>query len=100
LQSIAPDPDWARNEQARVGQVLGEAMGRNAQAQSDLANAVRHLGQVRRDGAAGLADGAMRHFNAFSREQELHMMPTLRGVYRTTDPNAPPVIGANRLEPI
>jgi hypothetical protein len=80
-------------------------------------------------GAAGGADGAMRHFNAFSREQELHMMPTLRGdqimvnpvdgrryevplsygtywsdavqrVYRTTDPNAPPVIGANRLEPI
>ena len=104
-------------------------MGRNAQAQSDLANAVRHLGQVRRDGAAGLAAGARHHMDAFFREQELHVMPTLRGdqimvnpvdgrryevplsygtywsdavqrAYRTTDPNAPPVIGANRLEPI
>lgn len=129
MQSIAPDPEWVRNEQARASQVLGQAMGRNAQAQSDLANAVRHLGQVRRDGAAGLAAGARHHMDAFFREQELHVMPTLRGdqimvnpvdgrryevplsygtywsdavqrVYRTTDPNAPPVIGANRLEPI
>jgi hypothetical protein len=51
LQSIAPDPEWTRNEQARAGQVLSQAMGRNAQAQTDLVNAVRHLGQVRRDGA-------------------------------------------------
>jgi hypothetical protein len=111
------------------GQVLGQAMGRNAQAQSDYVNAVRHLGQVRRDGARGLADGAMRHMDNFLREQELHVMPTLRGdqimvnpadgrryevpltygtywsdavqrVYRTTSPDAPPVIGASRLEPI
>lgn len=73
--------------------------------------------------------GAERHMNAFFREQELHVMPTLRGdqimvnpvdgrryevplsygtywsdaaqrVYRTSSPDAPPVIGADRLEPI
>lgn len=129
LQSIAPDPEWARSEQARASQVLGQAMGRNAQAQSDYLNAVRHLGQVRRDAAAGLADGAKRRMDAFFREQELHVMPTLRGdqimvnpadgrryevpltygtywsdaaqrVYRTPGPDTPPVIGADRLEPI
>jgi len=129
LQSITPDPGWVRAEQARAGQVLGQAMGRNAQAQNDLVNAVRHLGQVRRDGAAGLADGAMRHMNNFFREQELHVLPALRGdqiminpvdgrryevpltygtywsdpaqyVYRTTSPGDPPVVGATRLEPI
>jgi hypothetical protein len=129
LQSIAPNPEWVRNEQARAGQVLGQAMGRAAQAQSDYLNAVRHLDQVRRDGAAGLADGARRHMNAFFREQELHVMPTLRGdqimvnpadgrryevplsygtywsdaaqyVYRTTSPDTPPATGATRLEPI
>jgi len=129
LQSITPDPEWARNEQARASQVLDQAMGRHAQAQNDYLNAVRHLGQVRRDGAASLADGARRHLDNFFREQELHVMPTLRGdqiminpadgrryevplaygtywsdavqrVYRTTDPYSPPVTGASRLEPI
>jgi len=129
LQSITPDPEWARNEQARASQVLGQAMGRHAQAQNDYLNAVRHLGQVRRDGAVSLADGARRHLDNFFREQELHVMPTLRGdqiminpadgrryevplaygtywsdavqrVYRTTDPYSPPVTGASRLESI
>ena len=129
LQSIAPDPQWASNEQARASQVLGQAMGRAAQAQSDYVNAVRHLGQVRRDAAASMADGAKRRMDAFFREQELHVMPTLRGdqimvnpvdgrryevplsygaywsdaaqrVYRTSSFDAPPVIGADRLEPI
>jgi hypothetical protein len=129
LQSIAPDPAWVRTEQARASQVLGQAMGRAAQAQNDYLNAVRHLGQVRRDAAAGLADGAKRRMDNFFREQELHVMPTLRGdqimvnpadgrryevplsygtywsdalqrVYRTTSPDTPPVIGADRLEPI
>jgi hypothetical protein len=129
LQSIAPNPEWARNEQARASQVLGQAMGRHAQAQSDYVNAVRHLGQVRRDGAARLADGAMHRMDAFFREQEDHVMPTLRGdqvmvnpvdgtryevplsygtywsdaaqrVYRTSSPDTPPVIGADRLETI
>ena len=129
LQSIAPDPEWARNEQARASQVLGQAMGNAAQAQNDYRNAVRHLGQVRRDAAANLADGAKRRMDGFFREQELHVMPTLRGdqimvnpadgrryevplsygtywadaaqrVYRTADPTTQPGIGANRLEPI
>jgi hypothetical protein len=129
LQSITPNPEWALREQARAGQILGQAMGRAAQAQSDYVNAVRHLGQVRRDGAANLADGARRRMDAFFREQEDHVMPTLRGdqimvnpadgtryevplaygtywadavqrVYRTPSPDGPPVIGAGRLEPI
>ncbi len=130
LQSIAPDPQWVSNEQARASQVLGQAMGRYTQAQNDYVNAVRHLGQVRRDGAQRLADGAMRHMNNFFREQELHVMPTLRGdqiminpvdgrryevplsygtywsdaaerVYRTSPGiDTPPVVGAERLEPI
>jgi hypothetical protein len=129
LQSIAPDPQWARNEQARAGQVVGQAMGRAAQAQSDYMNAVRHLGQVRRDAAANMADGARRRMDAFFREQELHVVPTLRGdqimvnpadgrryevplsygtywsdaiqrVYRTAGLDTPPVIGATHLEPI
>jgi hypothetical protein len=129
LQSIAPDPQWAGNEQVRASQVLGQAMGRAAQAQTDYASAVRHLGQVRRDGAARLAEGSRRRMDNFLREQELHVMPTLRGdqimvnpadgrryevplaygsywsdavqrVYNTTSPDTPPVIGATRLEPI
>jgi len=130
LQSITPDPQWARNEQARASQVLGQSAGRYTQAQNDYVNAVRHLGQVRRDGAQRLADGAVRHMNNFFREQELHVMPALRGdqiminpvdgrryevplsygtywsdaaqrVYRTSPGlDTPPVIGAERLEPI
>jgi hypothetical protein len=129
LQSIAPDPQWASNEQARASQVLGQAMGRAVQAQHDYVNAVRHLGQVRRDSAARLAGGAMHHMDAFMREQELHVLPTLRGdqiminpvdgrryevplsygsywsdaaqrVYRTASPDTQPVTGADRLEPI
>jgi hypothetical protein len=129
LQSITPDPQWSRNEQARASQVLGQAMGRHMQAQSDYLSAVQHLGQVRRDAAAGLAGGAMRRMDSFFREQEVHVMPALRGdqimvnpadgrryevplsygtywsdaaqrVYRTSGPDAPPVIGAGRLEPI
>jgi hypothetical protein len=129
LQSIAPDPQWASNEQARASQVLGQAMSGAAQAQNDLLNAVRNLGQVRRDSAARLADGAMHRMNAFLREQELHVLPTLRGdqiminpadgrryevplaygtywsdaaerVYRTSSPDGPPTVGADRLEPI
>ena len=130
LQSITPDPQWARNEQARASQLLGHAMGRYTQAQNDYASAVRHLGQVRRDGAQRLADGAVRRMDNFFREQELHVMPTLRGdqiminpadgrryevplsygtywsdaaqrVYRTSPGHdTPPVIGAERLEPI
>ena len=129
LQSITPDPEWAHNEQARASQILGQAMGRAAQAQSDYLSAVRHLGQVRRDAAASMADGARRRMNDFFREQEQHVMPTLRGdqimvnpadgtryevplscgtywsdaaqrVYRTPSPGAPPVPGADRLEPI
>ena len=104
-------------------------MGHAAQARSDYLNAVRHLGQVRRDAAATMADGARHRMDAFFREQELHVMPTLRGdqimvnpadgrryevplsygtywsdavqrVYRTAGPDTPPVIGATRLEPI
>jgi hypothetical protein len=130
LQSIRPDPAWAGHEQARASQVLGQAMGRAAQAQNDYLNAVRHLGQVRQDAAAGLAAGAKRRMDAFFREQEDHMMPTLRGdqiminpadgtrwevplsygtywadaaqrVYRTAPgTDLPPVIGATRMEPI
>jgi hypothetical protein len=129
LQSITPDPQWARNEQTRANQVLGQAMGRAAQAQNDYLNAVNHLGQVRRDAAADIAGGARRRMDAFFREQEDHVMPTLRGdqimvnpadgtryevplsygaywsdaaqrVYRTASPDAPPVSGASRLEPI
>ena len=130
LQSIAPDPEWVRNEQARASKVLGQSVGRYTQAQNDYVNAVRHLGQVRRDGAQHLADGAARRMNNFFREQELHVMPTLRGdqiminpvdgrryevplsygtywsdaaqrVYRTSPGlDTPPVIGAERLEPI
>lgn len=129
LQSIAPDPGWAANEQARANQVLGQAMGRAAQAQNDYVNAVRHLGQVRRDAAARFTDGTMRRMDNFFRDQEDHMMPTLRGdqimvnpadgrryevpltygtywadaaqrVYRTPSLGTQPVIGADRLEPI
>jgi hypothetical protein len=129
LQSIAPDPAWAAAEQARAGQVLGQALGRAAQAQGDYLSAVNHLGQVRRDAAGRMADGARRRMDAFFREQEEHVMPTLRGdqimvnpadgtryevplaygtywsdaarrVYRTASPDAAPVIGASRLEPI
>jgi hypothetical protein len=130
LQSIKPDPAWASNEQARAGQVLGQAMGRAAQAQTDYQNALRHLGQVRQDAAASMAAGARRRMDNFFREQEDHVMPTLRGdqiminpadgtrwevplsygtywadaaqrVYRTA-PGAdlPPVVGATRMEPI
>jgi hypothetical protein len=129
LQSITPDPGWAHNEQARASQMLGQAMGRAAQAQSDYLSAVRNLGQVRQDAAASMADGAGRRMDDFFREQEQHVMPTLRGdqimvnpadgtryevplsygtywsdaaqrVYRTPSPGAPPVPGADRLEPI
>jgi hypothetical protein len=129
LQSIAPDPQWARAEQARASQILNNAMGRAAQAQHDYLNALRNLGQTRQDAAARLAGGAKRRMDAFFREQELHVMPTLRGdqimvnpvdgtryevplsfgtywsdaaqrVYRTTSPDGPPVVGADRLEPI
>jgi hypothetical protein len=130
LQSIEPDPGWVRNEQARAGQVLGQAMGRATQAQNDYLNAVNHLGQVRRDAAAHIAGGAKRRMDAFLHDQEVHMMPTLRGdqimvnpadgtrwevplsygtywsdaaqrVYRTSPgADTPPVVGATRLEPI
>ena len=129
LQSITPDPQWARNEQARASQVLGQAMGRAAQAQSDYLSAVRNLGQARQDAAARLADGAKHRMDTFFREQEEHVMPTLRGdqiminpadgtryevplsngaywtdalqrVYRTPSPGTPPVPGADHLEPI
>ncbi len=129
LQSITPDPQWARNEQARASQVLGQAVGRAAQAQSDYINAVRNLGQARSDAAASLADGTRRRMDDFFREQEEHVMPALRGdqimvnptdgtryevplsygtywsdaaqrVYHTPSPDTPPVTGADRLEPI
>jgi hypothetical protein len=129
LQSITPDPEWAHNEQARASQVLSQAMGRAAQAQSDYLNAVRNLGQARSDAAASLADGTRRRMDDFMREQEEHVMPALRGdqimvnptdgtryevplsygtywsdaaqrVYRTPSPDTPPVTGADRLEPI
>ena len=129
LQSITPDPQWARNEQARASQVLGQAMSRAAQAQSDYLSTVRNLGQARQDAAARLADGAKHRMDTFFREQEEHVMPTLRGdqiminpangtryevplsngaywtdalqrVYRTPSPGTPPVPGADHLEPI
>jgi hypothetical protein len=129
LQSITPDSQWASNEQARASQVLNQAMGNAAQAQSDYLSAVSHLGQVRSDAAASLAGDATGRMDSFLQEQQLHVMPALRGdqiminpadgrryelssvtgnywadaaerVYRTPDPDTPPVAGADRLEPI
>jgi hypothetical protein len=129
LQSISPDRQWASNEQARANQILNQSMGNAAQAQSDYLSALRNLGQVRSNAAASLAGDATGHMNTFLQEQQLHVMPALRGdqimvnpadgtrvevpsvngtywadparrVYLTPDPGTQPVPGAERLEPI